>query len=117
MYALFGQKPAELYAVPGISLLQFFLSEMAQFKFGKQPAVCRGVKPEPMAIQICDIPHVVLTSIEPCGGIAGDVCLLKKQLQGERIPAADGYPIPESADSSLGVVWHVGPVGIVPPVY
>jgi len=89
---------------------------MAQFKFGRQPAVCRGVKPEPMAIQICDIPHVVLTSIEPCGGIAGDVCLLKKQLQGERIPAADGYPIPESADSSLGVVWHVGPVGIVPPV-
>ena len=56
-YALFGQKPAELYAVPGISILQFFLSEMAQFKFRRQSTVCCWVKPEPVTIQICDIPH------------------------------------------------------------
>ena len=82
----------------------------------RETAVSSSIKPESLAFQKCQIPHMVFLPIGSADGITGDADFFKEQLQGMGIAAADGQLIPKCADGSLRVIGHMLSVSVIPAV-
>ena len=87
---------------------------MPQFKMVRRSTIRCSVKPKPLIVQICDVPHMILATEDPGNIITRNVHLREEKFQRMGIAPADSHSVSECPDGCLGVIRHIGSVGVVP---